>query len=121
MNFFPIDIKKDSNQRVHISWNIQLIGATVLTFVIGIVCYGFYTGDRLVRVYAPLVSATIAMKLEATLAHLWFEEIMGGDSHEDIEKVWKRLDMADWYAKSMLEGNSSIAGGPSKRRPAVSC
>ena len=110
MRFLPLNFKKDSNQKARISLNIQLIGTTVLILVLGIVCYGFYTGYRLVRVYTPLVNAAMEIKLDAALAHLWFEEIMGGDSHEDIETVWARLNMADWYAKSMLEGGKNPEG-----------
>jgi len=44
------------------------------------------------------------IKLEATTGHLWFEEIMGGDTTESIEGVWRNIEQADWYAKTMLEG-----------------
>jgi hypothetical protein len=81
--------------------------------VIGMLGYGFYTGDRLISVYAPSVDAAMEIKLEATLAHLWIEEIISGDRRdrqEDIAAVWARLDQADWYASAMLEGGQSPQG-----------
>ena len=84
----------------------MLIGVTGL-IVIGILGYGFYTGDRMNRAYAPLVDAAMEIKLEATTAHLWFEEIISGDRYEDMATVWKHLDQAEWYAKAMLEGGKN--------------
>lgn len=76
----------------------------------GIIGYGYYTGDRLSRVYAPMVNATMEIKLSATTAHLWFEEIISGDRHEEIDVVWEQQERAEWYAKAMLEGGSSPEG-----------
>ena len=41
------------------------------------------------------------IKFEATEAHLWLEEIISGDRSEDINAVWKHLDIADWYAEGI--------------------
>jgi signal transduction histidine kinase len=89
---------------------IYLVIVIVGLSVIGMLGYGFYTGDRLIRIYAPLVDAAMEIKLEATLAHLWFEEIISGDRQEDVATVWARLDQADWYAKAMLEGGKNEEG-----------
>jgi PAS domain S-box-containing protein len=50
------------------------------------------------------------IKLEATTAHLWFEEIISGDSSQSFDDVLGHLDHADWYAKAMLEGGQSAEG-----------
>ena len=78
--------------------------------VISIIGYGFYTGNRMITMYTPLVDAAMEIKLEATTAHLWFEEIISGDRHEDMAAVWEHIDRSDWYAKAMLEGGENSEG-----------
>jgi hypothetical protein len=87
-----------------------LLICVVGLMVTGMVGYGFFKGDRMVRVYAPLVDAAMEIKYEATSAHLWFEEIMGGDLDEDMDDVWKHHDQAEWYAKAMLAGGQNTEG-----------
>ena len=72
--------------------------------------YSMWTGVRVAEFYAPLIDAAMKVKLEATLAHLWFEEIISGDRHEDVAVVWQDLDQATWYAHAMLEGGRSSKG-----------
>ncbi len=62
--------------------------------------YSLYIGRGLAERYAPLVDAAMEIKLEATTAHLWFEEIISGDRFVDIDEVWKHLDQAKWYARA---------------------
>ena len=97
-------------QLVKPRWRIYALIAVVGLIITGILSYGFHTGDRMIKIYAPLVDATMEIKLEATIAHLWFEEIVTGDRHEELETVWKHLDQADWYAKAMLEGGRNPEG-----------
>jgi len=60
--------------------------------------------------HAPLVDATIEIKLEAAIGHLWFEEIISDDRNEDISMVWEHLDRSAWYARAMLEGGENSHG-----------
>ena len=85
---------------------IGIVGA----FVIGIIGYGFYTGLRINKLYAPLIDAAMEIKLEATTAHLWFEEIVAGDRIESMQEVWDKLSLAEWYANAMLKGGESPEG-----------
>jgi signal transduction histidine kinase len=110
MNFKHYEIAEGLDQLTIKRWRIVLVITIVGFSVMSALGYGFYTGDRLIRVYAPLVDAAMEIKLEATLAHLWFEEIVRGDRKEDIATVWRRLDQADWYAKAMLEGGKNPEG-----------
>jgi signal transduction histidine kinase len=91
-------------------WLMNCLIIGVGAIVLGILSYGFYTGDRKSRKYAPLVVAAMQIKQEATIAHLWFEEIMSGDRHEDVNLVWKHQDQAEWYARAMVEGGESAEG-----------
>jgi len=70
----------------------------------------FYTGNKIATRHAPLIDASMEIKLEITTGHLWFEEIASGDRHESIETVWKHLENAEWYAKAMLNGGTNLEG-----------
>jgi len=72
--------------------------------------YVMNTGSRIAKQYYPLVDAAMEIKLKATTAHLWFEEIIGGDSSIDINEVWNNIDKAGWFAQAMLEGGESVEG-----------
>ncbi len=72
--------------------------------------YSLRTGAHMTEVYAPLVDAAKEIKLEATLGHLRFEEVISGDEREDIASVWEHLDQSEWYAKAMLEGGQNPEG-----------
>ena len=85
----------------------------MLILIFGIVSallYSIYIGHNKADRYAPQVKAAMEIKLEATIAHLWFEEIISGDHHIDIKKVWEHLDHAEWYAQAMLDGGENREG-----------
>jgi PAS domain S-box-containing protein len=60
--------------------------------------------------HSPLMDAAAAIELEATMAHLWFEEIISGDRRESPDDAYRFLDRAEWYALAMLEGKESEEG-----------
>ena len=87
----------------------------VLTGVLGLVTvaivgYGFHKGNRIAASHAPLTHAAMEIKLEATTAHLWLEELLSGHGSGTIESVWESLDRAAWCARAMLEGAKDAEG-----------
>ncbi|MEW8525584.1 MAG: EAL domain-containing protein [Candidatus Thiodiazotropha endolucinida] len=84
-------------------------GITILV-ALGIVGYLATTGEQMARRHTPQIDAAMEIKLNATMAHLWFEEIISGDSNELIEDVWNYLDESDWYARALLEGGNNQEG-----------
>jgi PAS domain S-box-containing protein len=83
----------------------------VLTFVfLSAMIYSSLLGVSMAKRHAPLIDATMEIKLETITAHLRFEEIISGDLSVDIEDVWLHLDKAEWYARAMLEGGESPEG-----------
>ncbi len=44
------------------------------------VLYTADAADTFITRYSPLVDTTMEIKYEITIAHLWFEEIISGDS-----------------------------------------
>lgn len=78
--------------------------------VMGMIVYSAQTGLRMSQRYTPLIDAAMEIKLEATMGHLWFEEILTNDRQAKIEDVRAHLDNADWYAQAMLHGGQNAEG-----------
>lgn len=91
---------------------ITMALVTTLTGVAGIVFTKLLSSEsKTVAVdLAPLGDAAMEIKLTATNAHLLLEEIMGGDTSEDINEVWALLDESRWYANAILEGGTNEEG-----------
>ncbi|MBP3125915.1 methyl-accepting chemotaxis protein [Thalassospira sp. ER-Se-21-Dark] len=91
---------------------ITMALVTTLTGVAGIVFTKLLSSEsKTVAVdLAPLGDAAMEIKLTATNAHLLLEEIMGGDTSEDINEVWALLDESRWYANAILEGGTNDEG-----------
>lgn len=90
-------------------WKIYLQVGFIGLFVAFTMWYTMNTGTRIAKQYPSLVDAAMEIKLEATLAHLWLEEIISGDRHVEISEVWSNLDQApaEWYAQAMLYGGEN--------------
>ena len=92
-------------------WRVPILWLTIpATAVVAIMAYSLFTTNRMVEHDVPLVDAVMELRLEATLGHLWFEEIISGDRHEDIAVVWAHLDQSAWYAQATLKGAENPEG-----------
>ncbi len=60
--------------------------------------------NQLHKEYAPSIEATREIKLLTAISHLWFEEIISGDTTVNFEGVITRVELAQWYLNSILEG-----------------
>jgi len=90
---------------------LPILWVVILTLIIiAVMLYSSYNGRSIAERYAPLQDAVMEIKLEATTAHLWFEEIISGDRYIDINVVWDHLEQARWYANAMLEGGENHEG-----------
>lgn len=70
----------------------------------------FYQGNRILVKEMPTIEAAEEIKVNGAMAHVWFEEVLSGDTTQSIKEVWYFLDLADWYALALLEGGESIRG-----------
>lgn len=87
---------------------IILISGILAVYAVNLL---FDASERVAVVEAPHVDACMEVKLNATTAHLWFEEIMtGSEDREKIGEVWKYLDEAIWYYKALLNGGKNEEG-----------
>ena len=60
--------------------------------------------------YAPLIDATMTIKHETTLAHLWMEEAIASGNKNMIDSVYASLDRSSQYTRAVLEGNQTDKG-----------
>ncbi|MHC4563571.1 MAG: hybrid sensor histidine kinase/response regulator [Planctomycetota bacterium] len=91
-------------------WKLYGLLAVLGAVLVGVLTYAFHTGRYMAAVHTPLVDAAMEIKLEATTAHLWCEEVLAGDHDHDAEGIRAHLDAAKWYARAMLEGGQSEEG-----------
>jgi len=87
-----------------------ILVALLTLIIVSAMSYSSYIGRDFAVRYAPLIDAAMEIKLEATTAHLWFEELMSGDRVVRIEDIWKHIDQSRWYAQAMLEGGENEEG-----------
>ena len=92
---------KNNNQ---ISFKPFLLIALAALTALVIILISYSQGYRMTAKYSGLIDASMKIKLEATYAHLWFEERMSGDEKESIEKVNAHLEQSMWFANAMLNG-----------------
>ncbi len=85
-------------------WTGQLFLFGMFLLFILIVIYGQYLFDKMYSSHGPLVNAIHKIQFKATSAHLWFEEIITGDTNKKIDHVWGDIDETIWYVTAILEG-----------------
>ncbi|MEW6411689.1 MAG: PAS domain-containing protein [Candidatus Zixiibacteriota bacterium] len=54
----------------------------------------------------PLADAAMEVTIEANLAHLYMEEYVTHGYEQSLEKAWQHLDIADNYARGIMEGDT---------------
>jgi len=78
--------------------------------VISAVACSYFMSERMVNKYAPLIDASMEVKLETTTAHLWLEELISGDRTGTIKPITEQIDRSLWYAEAMLAGGTNPEG-----------
>lgn len=91
-------------------YTISALFFLVAALVLFISFYSMKVAHRIADIHAPLVSASLHIKLEITKAHLLFEELISGDPHISMINVLQHMDKAMWFDKAMLVGDSSNKG-----------
>jgi methyl-accepting chemotaxis protein len=82
------------------------MGLMALSAAVDLTKRGEVVGGQL----APLADAAMEIKLTATTAHLYFEEIMSGDTGENIADVWTLLDETQFYVDAITKGGANDEG-----------
>ena len=85
---------------------ICFVGVLIFTML----AYSHSTGLRMSERYTPLIDAAMEIKLEATTAHLRFEEMLADDAPVTMDEIRAHLALADWYALAMLNGGTNSEG-----------
>lgn len=79
----------------------------IIIVVLGIwmvLLFNFNQGQQISARYASLIDASMEMRLETTYGHLWLEELLSGDTDENITDITRHFDNALWYTNAMLKG-----------------
>jgi len=100
MNADPLLKRRSDGIHRRIVGLIGLVGIMVALLILS----SYRLGSRMIEQYMPLIDAVMQLQLHVTTSHLWFEEILSGDRHEDMASVYRHLDKADRYAGLMLSG-----------------
>jgi diguanylate cyclase (GGDEF)-like protein/PAS domain S-box-containing protein len=64
----------------------------------------------LVKVNVPHIDNIIQTQVELSDAHLWFEELISGDTSIEIDEIWQGLDRADLLIQQILQGGKTNSG-----------
>jgi signal transduction histidine kinase len=89
---------------------MHLLIVTIGLVLIGIVGYGFYSGDRINTVDAALLRSAMKIKLEVSTTNLVIEGLLGDGLAGDFEPVWAPLDAALRDFRSVVDaGRRRIA------------
>lgn len=91
-------------------WIVILIIIFMSLVSTSVIYYSFYLGHKMTAKYSVLVDATMEAKVEITNAHLWLEEIIGGDESVTSLQIKKSFNQAQWYLNAMLYGNENSEG-----------
>jgi PAS domain S-box-containing protein len=89
---------------------LYMLAALSALIVIGSMTAIYWMGNKMVATYNPQIDAAMEIKLEATRAHLWLEEVVSGDPDESAEEVWKFFDSSMWYTNALLNGDKNEEG-----------
>ena len=84
-------------------WKMHLAISLIGLFIICIVGYGFYAGDRINTVDASMVRAAMKIKLEASTTNLVIEGLLGDGFAADFEPIWEPLDSAFGNFRSIFD------------------
>jgi diguanylate cyclase (GGDEF)-like protein len=88
---------------------LLLIGMTAILSIL-LLLYIHVISKSTSQKFVPWVDASMEIKLETTLAHLWFEEMLAGDSSLSIDTVYQHVTLAKWYATAILDGGENEQG-----------
>ncbi|MFQ5587232.1 MAG: methyl-accepting chemotaxis protein [Nitrospiria bacterium] len=98
--------------RIRTKLLLGFLFVAALTGLVGAISFYFSTqigkqGELVAEDIAPRANAVMRVQLDVTRAHLLFEEIMAGDTTENIQDVRDLLDEALWYSTAILEGGKN--------------
>lgn len=89
---------------------LYMLAAISALIIIGSMIAIYWMGNKMVATYNPQIDASMEIKLEATRAHLWLEEVVYGDTDESTEEVWRLIDSSMWYTNALLNGDKNEEG-----------
>jgi signal transduction histidine kinase len=84
----------NNDQFASITWKIPLLTGLLGLLSLLIIAYGFYSGNRITTLDAPLVRAAMRIKLEAATTDIVLETLLDGALVAGLETIWNPVDHA---------------------------
>ncbi|WP_372682024.1 ATP-binding protein [Desulfosarcina sp.] len=82
---------------------IYLSVGSIGLLILALVYYGFYIGERMTSLDAPMMNAVGKIKLEAAITGLMVEEILNNGIVGGLEESWEPLDTAVSHLRRLAE------------------
>lgn len=101
---------QDTTVKSKVPWIINLTLALGTAIMITAMIIHNVSVARTMQIYPPLVQAMGDIESNTTLAHLWFEEAISGDTTITIDQIWEFLDQAESNAQTILDGGMLSLG-----------
>lgn len=80
-----------------------------IVFVSGLI-FSYLISVDIIKKKEPLIDAIMEVKFETAQAHLWFEEMISGDTTIRYEKVTNHIKNAFWYVNTIINGGTNKEG-----------
>ena len=100
--------------RTHRTPYRHLCWLPVVVFILGVVSSGLLIWSMRInerqRMNFALADAIMDMQFQIVSSHLWFEEIINGDTAENIDGVWASIDHGLHLARAILKGGPTEHG-----------
>lgn len=100
--------RSDTVKRFPVERFLMVLAAVL--FLTGALAYSFRVDDRLRKEHVALLEVVLEIRLEASIANLFLEEMLVGNRSGKTEDVMHHLDKAAWYAAAMQVGGINPDG-----------
>ena len=89
---------------------LQAIATILVALMLTGSIYATYHNKQLIQKYTSWTHSAVEIKAKTIIAHLWFEEIISGDTTLDINNdVWQHFNKAEQAIQHLLEGKGNEA------------
>ena len=91
-------------------WAVNILIVLSAVIMLSAIAVTFISAESVTRKHAPLILAIDQIKIQTTLAHLWFEEAISGDTSVKIEDIQAHIAESQEAAQMILAGGDSSFG-----------
>lgn len=101
-------IKNNNILTKFITNNIYKIVGTLFLFILSMLIWLIFKANYIATTYSSRVIALNEINIETTAAHLWFEELLSGDTNIEISTVFTHIKTAKKFSQALKLKNNSL-------------